>query len=121
MSDSLRLFLQYAANILGVGFVIVMTFSQLGDYFADHRPRHIFAALAWLVLAPVLILRTAGVSEPPRIDPQVIADGAAIGWALCLFFALCWGGMKLYEKRQEQAARQRLGLDDLHKQEEGKL
>lgn len=111
MSDSDRLMLQLAANILGAGFVTIVGFSQFGEYSVDHRLRHIAAAIAWWVLVPVLILRTAGVMKPPLLDPQLIMDGAAIGWAVCLVFGMMWGILRLAERKNERAARRRLGLD----------
>lgn len=109
MSDGLRLFLQLAANILGAGFVTIVGASQLGEYFVDKHVRHIFAALAWFVLVPVLILRMAGVAK--LLDAQIVADGAAIGWALCLLLAMGWGLLRLWEKKREHNARQRVLAD----------
>lgn len=111
MSDNVRLIWQLLGNIGGAGFVIILGFAQLADYLTDRKPRRLAAACAWFVLVPVLILRTAGVVKPPLLDPQVIADGAAIGWALCLLFGMVWGILRLFEKRREQAARRKLGIE----------
>jgi len=111
LSDGVRIFLQLAANILGCGFVTVVGAAQLGEYFMDRHWRHIFAALAWFVLVPVLILRTAGVPKKPLLDPQIIADGVAIGWALCLLLGLCWGIARIWERKRERQALRRLQVD----------
>lgn len=118
MSDENRLILQLTANILGAGFVTILAFAQFGEFLVDHKWRHIAAALAWLVMMPVFILRTAGVMKPPALDPQTIADGAAIGWAVCLVFGMCWGVLRMVERSREAAARQRLGLDTKDERDE---
>lgn len=118
MSEQLRIFLQYAGNILGAGFVVVVAFAQLADYFSDRKARHLVATLAWLMLVPVFILRTAGIPEPPLLDEQIIADYAAIGWALTLLLGMTWGVLLLVEKRHEAAARYKLGLNAPEKESE---
>lgn len=111
MSESNRLILQLVTNILVAGFATIFGFAQFGEYLTDRRLRHIAAAIAWWVLVPVFILRTAGVMKPPLLDTQTIMDGAAIGWAVALVFGVMWGVLRLTEKRREAAARRRLGLD----------
>lgn len=111
MSESLRLTLQLISNVLGVGFVIIIGASQFGEFLADHRLRHIAAALAWWILVPILVLRTAGTVKPPLLDPQLIMDGMIIGWIICLFFGMIWGILRLFDRKKEAAARERLGLD----------
>lgn len=111
MNDNLRTIIQLAVNILGVGFVIIVGFSQLGDFFADRKPRHLCAALAWFVLVPVLVLRTANVVKPPLLDPQTIADGAAIGWGIVLVMGICWGILRLLERRREHDALRRISAE----------
>lgn len=111
MSDELRLIFQLATNILGAGFVVIVGFSQFGEYLVDRKMRHIAAALAWWILVPVFVLRTAGVMKPPLLPTQTIMDGAAIGWMVCLLFAMTWGILRMTEKQRERAARRRLGLD----------
>lgn len=118
MSDENRLILQLTANILGAGFVTILAFAQFGEFLVDRRWRHIFAGLAWLVLMPVFILRTAGFMQPPALDPQTVADGAAIGWAVCLVFGVLWAVLRIFEKRNEDAARRRLGLDTNERENE---
>lgn len=111
MSESVRLIWQLLGNIGGAGFVIILGFAQLADYFTDRKARHLAAALAWLTLVPVFVLRTAGIPEPPLIDPLVIADWTAIGWALCLLMGMVWGLLRLAEKKREAAALRKLGLE----------
>jgi hypothetical protein len=111
VTDENRVILQLTVNILGAGFVTVLAFAQFGEYFADHHLRHIFAALAWFVLMPVFVLRTAGFMTPPLIDPQLVMDWASIGWAVSLVFGVIWGVLRIVEKRNDDAARKRLGLD----------
>lgn len=111
MSEAERMYVQYLVNIGGAGFVIVMGFTQLADYFTDRKARHLIATAAWLVLSVVFILRTAGVPDPPLIDAQIIADWTAIGWACAELLGLCWGVLRLFEKRAQSRAQRKLGLD----------
>jgi hypothetical protein len=111
VTDDNRVILQLVANILGAGFVTVLAFAQFGEYFTDHHWRHIFAALAWFVLMPVFVLRTAGFTKPPLLDPQLVMDWTSIGWAVSLIFGILWGVLRIIEKRNDDAARKRLGFD----------
>lgn len=111
MSDFDRPIWQLLGNIGGVAFVIIVGFSQLADYLTDRKARHLFAALAWFVLVPVLVLRTAAIPDPPLIDPVIIADWVSVGWVLTLALGLTWGLLRLFEKRREAAARRKLGIE----------
>lgn len=111
MNDDRRLVWQLVANIGGVGFVIFMAFTQLADFLTERKPRHLVAALAWFVLFPILVLRTAAIPDPPLLDQQFIADRAAIGWATTLLLAMVWAIWLWFEKRHAAKLRKELGLE----------
>lgn len=117
MSESARLIWQLAANIGGAGFVLFMAFTQIADYLTEGKARHLVAALAWFVLLPVLVLRTAGIPEPPLLDRQLIADWAAIGWATTLLLAMVWAIWLSFEKRHAHRLRRELGIEPERKDE----
>lgn len=117
MSDEVRLIWQLAANIGGAGFVVFMAFTQIADFLTDGKYRHLVAALAWFVVFPILVLRTAGIPDPPLLDPQFIADWAAIGWATTLLLAMVWAIWLSFEKRHAHRLRRELGIEPEKKDE----
>lgn len=112
MSGDLRFIIQVSANIFAAGFFVILGFSQFAEFVIDRHLRHVCGALAWWLLVPIMILRTAVLSKPPLLDPTLVMDWSIIFWLLCLLCGTAWGIMRMMEKRREYHARRRLGLSE---------